>query len=96
MNNPKIFQVQFNMNYGEIDCVLNALIKPTDHPQKFHVLRVQSLNPRENASVIDDFYIIKIIKNNATVWVHAESENSSTIVRAIGSALDKHNAHILS
>jgi hypothetical protein len=90
MNNPKIFQVQFEMNYGEISCVLNALIKPTEHPQKFHVLRVQSLNPRENASVINDFYILKIVKDAAAIWVHAESENSSTIVQAIGSALDKH------
>jgi len=84
------------MNYGEISCVLNALIKPTDHPQKFHVLRLQPLNPRENASVIDDFYIVKIIKDNAAVWVHTDSENSSTIVQAIGKALDKHNAHVLS
>ena len=93
MKNPKVFQVQFDMNYGETSCALNALIKSTEHPQKFHILRLQSLNPRENASVIDDFYIAKIIKDNAPVWVHAESENSSTIVQAIGNALDKHNAH---
>ena len=96
MKNPKMFQVQFNMNYGETSCVLHALIKTTEHPQKFHILRLQSLNPRENASVIDDFYIAKIIKENTAVWVHAESENSSTIVQAIGSALDKHNTHIFS
>lgn len=94
MKNPRIFQVQFNMTYGETNCVLDALIKATEHPQKFHILRVQSLNPRENASVIDDFYIAKIIKENAPVWVHADSENSSSIVQAIGSALDKYHAHI--
>jgi|KBSMisStaDraftv2_1062788.scaffolds.fasta_scaffold1654004_1 hypothetical protein len=95
MKNPKMFQVQFNMNYGGNNCALHALIKTTEHPQKFHILRLQPLNPRENASVIDDFYIAKILKDNAPVWVHAESENSSTIVQAIGSALDKHNVHLL-
>ena len=96
MNNPKMFQVQFSMNDGEINCALHALVKPTEHPQKFHVLRVQFLNPRENASVIDDFYIAKIIKGNIPVWVHAGSEISSTIVQAIGNALDNNNAPGLS
>ena len=91
-----MFQVQFSMNYGEMSCVLTALIKPTEHPQKFHVLRVHSLNHRENASVIDDFYITKVMKNNASIWVHADSEISSNIVQAIGNVLDQQRTHVLS
>lgn len=96
MNNPKIFQVQFEMSFGKINCGLTALIKHTEHPQKFHVLRVQSLNTRENAAVIDDFHITKVEKDNTTTWVHAESGNSSFIVQAIGNALDKQVAPVLS
>jgi hypothetical protein len=94
MNNPKIFQVQFEMNFGEISCALHALIKPTEHPLKFHVLRVQFLNTRENAAVIDDFHIIKIVKDSAANWVHTESGTSSGIVQAIGKAINKHAAPV--
>jgi hypothetical protein len=90
MNNPKIIQVQFEMNFGEISFTLHALIKPTEHPLKFHVLRVQSLNTRENAAVIDDFHIIKMVQESTANWVHIESGASSGIVQAIGKALDKH------
>lgn len=92
MHNTKIFQVHFNMNFGETNCTLHALIKPTDNPQKFHVLRVQSLKTRENASVIDDFYIIKLTKDNVIMWVHAGSEISSPVVQSIGKAIEKHES----
>ena len=83
-----MFQVEFEMSVGKINCALTALIKRTEHPQRFHVLRVQSLNSRENAAVIDDFHIAKIIQDNTVAWVHTESGNSSHIVQAIGNALD--------
>ena len=60
MNNPRIFEVQFVVTFGETDCVLHALIKPTEIAEKFHVLRVQSLNTKENASVINDFFIFHL------------------------------------
>lgn len=96
MQNPKMFQVKFEMSYGEINYTLNALVKPTDNPKKFHVLRVHSLNTRENASVVDDFYIAKIIRDNVPVWVHTDSETSSHIVQAIGNALEQHYTIVLS
>lgn len=87
MNNPTVFQVKFPLYFGETCCELNALVKPTENPQKFHILTVQPCNYKEIASVINDFYITKV----ETIWVHAQSLLSSTIVVAIGEELDKYN-----
>ena len=90
MHNPKIFEVQFNIISGDSTCTLHALIKPTDNPAKFHVLRVQSLNIREHASVINDFFILRTTHENTTTWAHAGSGISSVVVQSIGRAIEQH------